>query len=81
LNLQEDDGYTFNFKQRKWVLEEWCGDHQEFEYKNQKEGIIESLPSQLKEVYNRYLSALEKGNCISSKASRSPKKEEIVLQL
>lgn len=61
LNLEEDDGYTFNFKKGKWVFEEWYGEHQEFEYKNQKEGTIESLPSQLKEVYNRYLSVLEEG--------------------
>ena len=61
LNLEEDDGYTFNFKKGKWVFEEWYGEHQEFEYKNQKEGIIESLPSQLKEVYNQYLSVLEDG--------------------
>ena len=61
MNLEEDDGYTFNFKKGKWVFEEWYGEHQEFEYKNQKEGIIESLPSQLKEVYNQYLSVLEDG--------------------
>ena len=61
LNLEEDDGYTFNFKKGKWVLEEWYGEHQEFEYKNQKEGIIESLPSKLKEVYNQYLRVLEDG--------------------
>ena len=61
LNLEEDDGYTFNFKKGKWVFEEWYGEHQEFEYKNQKEGIIESLPSQLREVYNQYLSVLEDG--------------------
>ena len=61
LNLEEDDGYTFNFKKGKWVFEEWYGEHQEFEYKNQKEGIIESLPSKLKEVYNQYLSVLEDG--------------------
>ena len=61
LNYGEDDGYTFNFKKGKWVFEEWYGEHQEFEYKNQKEGIIESLPSQLKEVYNQYLSVLEDG--------------------
>jgi len=23
LNLEEDDGYTFNFKKGKWVFEEW----------------------------------------------------------
>jgi hypothetical protein len=61
LNLEEEDGYTFNFKNGKWVFEEWYGERQEFEYKNQKEGIIESLPSQLKEVYNRYLNVLEEG--------------------
>jgi len=61
LNLEEDDGYTFNFKKGKWVFEEWYGEHQEFEYKNQKEGIIESLPSKLKEVYNQYLRVLEDG--------------------
>jgi hypothetical protein len=61
LNLEEDDGYTFNYKKGKWVFEEWYGEHQEFEYKNQKEGIIESLPSQLKEVYNQYLRVLEDG--------------------
>jgi len=61
LNLEEEDGYTFNFKNGKWVFEEWYGERQEFEYKNQKEGIIESLPSQLKEVYERYLNVLEEG--------------------
>ena len=61
LNLEEDDGYTFNYKKGKWVFEEWYGEHQEFEYKNQKEGIIESLPSKLKEVYNQYLRVLEDG--------------------
>ena len=61
LNLEEEDGYTFNFKKGKWVFEEWYGEHQEFEYKNQKEGIIESLPSKLKKVYKQYLSVLEDG--------------------
>ena len=61
LNLEEDDGYTFNFKKGKWVFEEWYGEHQEFEYKNQKEGNIESLPSKLKKVYKQYLSVLEDG--------------------
>lgn len=61
LNLEEDDGYTFNFQKGKWVFEEWYGDHQEFEYKNQIEGIIESLPSKLKEVYKRYLNVLNEG--------------------
>ena len=59
LNLEEDDGYTFNFKKGKWVFEEWYGEHQEFEYKNQKEGVIESENSKLKEVYKRYLIVLD----------------------
>ena len=61
MNLEEEDGNTFNFKKGKWVFTEWYGEHQEFEYKNQKEGIIESLPSQLKQVYNQYLSVLKDG--------------------
>ena len=61
LNLEEDDGYTFNFKKGKWVFEEWYGEHQEFEYKNQKEGIIESENSELKKVYKRYLNIIEDG--------------------
>jgi len=61
LNYGEDDGYTFNFKKGKWVFEEWYGEHQEFEYKNHKEGLIDSPPSQLKEVYNRYLNVLNEG--------------------
>jgi hypothetical protein len=59
LNLEEDDGYTFNFKKGKWMLEEWNGEYSEFEYKNQKEGLIESENSKLKEVYKRYLSFIE----------------------
>ena len=61
LNLEEDDGYTFNFKKGKWTLEEWYGEHPEFEHKSQKEGVIDSLPSKLKEVYKRYLNILEEG--------------------
>ena len=49
------------FKKGKWVFEEWYGDHQEFEYKNQKEGVIDSLPSKLKEVYKRYLNLINEG--------------------
>ena len=37
------------------------GEHPEFEHKSQKEGIIEPLPSQLKEVCIRYLSVFEEG--------------------
>lgn len=59
LNIEEEDGYTFNFKKGKWVLEEWLGEHQEFEHKDQKEGVIDSLPSKLKEVYKRYLDITE----------------------
>jgi hypothetical protein len=61
LNLEDDDGYTFNFKKGKWMLEEWKGEYSEFEYKNQKEGVIESENSKLKEVYKRYLNVLEEG--------------------
>ncbi len=61
LNLEEDDGYTFNFKKGKWVFEDCLGEHQEFEHKDQKEGVIDSIPSQLKEVYKRYLNIIEEG--------------------
>jgi hypothetical protein len=61
LNYGEDDGYTFNFKKGKWTLEEWYGEYSEFEYNNQKEGVIESENSELKEVYKRYLNVLEGG--------------------
>jgi hypothetical protein len=37
------------------------GEHPEFEHKSQKEGIIEPLPSKLKEVCIRYLSVFEEG--------------------
>jgi len=61
LNLEEDDGYTFNFKKGKWMLEEWNGEYSEFEHKSQKEGVIESENSKLKEVYKRYLIVLDEG--------------------
>jgi len=61
LNFEEDDGYKFTFKKGKWVLEDWYGEHQEFEHKDQKEGVIDSIPSQLKEVYGRYLSVINEG--------------------
>lgn len=61
LNLEEEDGYTFNFKKGKWVFEEWYGEHPVFEHQNTKEGVIDSLPSKLKEVYNRYLNVLNEG--------------------
>ena len=61
MNLEEDDGYTFNFKKGKWVFEEWYGEHPEFEHKSQKEGVIESENSKLKEVYKRYLNVLNEG--------------------
>jgi len=61
LNYGEDDGYTFNFKKGKWTLEEWYGEYSEFEYNNQKEGVIESENSELKEVYKRYLNVIEEG--------------------
>ena len=59
LNLEEDDGYTFNFKKGKWMLEEWNGEHPEFEHKDQKEGVIESENSKLKLVYKHYLSVID----------------------
>ena len=40
---------------------ECYGEHPVFEHEIQKEGIIESLPSKLKEVYNQYLNVLEDG--------------------
>ncbi|MDA9176898.1 hypothetical protein N9O11_01885 [Flavobacteriaceae bacterium] len=61
LNFEEEDGYKFTFKKGKWVLEEWYGEHPVFEYKDQKEGVIDSLPSQLKEVYKRYLNIIKEG--------------------
>lgn len=61
LNYEEEDGYKFIFKKNKWVLEEWYGEQPAFEHEIQKEDIIESLPSKLKEVYNQYLSVLEDG--------------------
>ena len=42
-------------------MEEWYGEYPAFEHEIQKEVIIESLPSKLKEVYNQYLSVLEDG--------------------
>ena len=59
LNYQEDDGFKFTFKNGKWVMEEFMGEHLVFEHESQREGIIESLPSKLKEVYRRYLEVLE----------------------
>jgi hypothetical protein len=59
LNYEEDNGYKFTFKKGKWVFEEWYGEHPIFEHKNTKEGLIDSLPSKLKEVYKRYLNIIE----------------------
>ena len=64
------------------------GEHPEFEHKSQKEGIIEPLPSQLKEVCIRYLSVFEEGeldivqgewivkrrNCVATLNNRGSKK-------
>jgi hypothetical protein len=61
LNHQEDDGYKFTFKGDKWVLEEFFGAHPVFEHGTQRDGLIKSLPSKLKEVYSKYLEALEEG--------------------
>lgn len=59
LNYQEEDGYKFTFKDGKWVMEEFMGEHLVFEHESRREGLIESLPSKLKEVYTRYLDVLE----------------------
>ena len=59
LNYQEDDGFKFTFKGGKWVMKEFMGEHLVFEHESQREGIIESLPSKLKEVYRRYLEVLD----------------------
>ena len=61
LNYEEDYGYKFTFKKRKWVFEEWYGEHPIFEHQNTKEGVIDSLPSKLKEVYKRYLNIIQEG--------------------
>ena len=61
LNFQEYDGYKFTFKNGKWRIEEWYGEHPIFEHQNTKEGVIDSLPSKLKEVYKRYLDIIEEG--------------------
>ena len=59
LNYQEEDGYKFTFKNGKWVMEEFMGEHPVFEHETKREGLIESLPSKLREVYKRYLEVLE----------------------
>ena len=61
LNYEEDYGYKFTFKKGKWVFEEWYGEHPIFEHQNTKEGVIDSLPSKLKEVYKRYLNIIQEG--------------------
>ena len=61
LNFEEYDGYKFTFKNGKWKIEEWYGEHPIFEHQNTKEGVIDSLPSKLKEVYKRYLDIIEEG--------------------
>ena len=59
LNYDEDYGYKFTFKKGKWVVEEWYGEHPIFEHQYTKEGLIDSLPSKLKEVYKRYLDIID----------------------
>ena len=59
LNYQEDDGFKFTFKGGKWVMEEFMGEHLVFEHENQREGFIESLPTKLKEMYERYLEVID----------------------
>ena len=58
MNFEEDDGYKLTFKKGKWVLEDWCGEHPIFKHDTKKEGVIESLPSKLKEVYRQYLNVI-----------------------
>ena len=60
LNYKEDDGYKFTFKNGKWILEEWYGEHPIFEHQTSKEGMIDSPPSELIEVYTRYLEVIDK---------------------
>ena len=59
LNFSEDNGYKFTFKKDKWVMEEWYGEHPIIEHQTSKEGVIDSPPSELKEVYNRYLEVID----------------------
>ena len=59
LNHEEDDGYKFTFKGGKWVMEEFMGEHPVFEHESQREGLVDSLPTKLKEVYTRYLEVLD----------------------
>ena len=59
LNYQEDDGFKFTFKGGKWVMEEFMGEHLVFKHGSQREGLIESLPTKLKEVYERYLEVID----------------------
>ena len=60
LNFQEDDGFKFTFRKGKWVMEEWYGEHPIIEHQTSKEGVIDSPPSELKEVYTRYLEVIDK---------------------
>ena len=55
---EDNNGYKFTFKKDKWVLEEWYGEHPIFEHQILKEGVIDSPPSELKEVYKQYLDVL-----------------------
>ena len=59
LNIEEDDGYKFAFQGGKWVMEEFMGAHPVFEHGSQRDGQIESLPTKLKEVYERYLEVID----------------------
>lgn len=60
MNLSDDNEYKFTFKNDKWVIEECCGEHPIFEHQTLKEGIIDSPPSELREVYKRYLEVIDK---------------------
>lgn len=60
LNYKEGQGYKFTFKNGKWKMEEWYGEHLIFEHQDSREGIIDSPPSELSEVYARYIEVIDK---------------------
>lgn len=60
LNFNEHEGLKFTFQKGKWILEEWYCEHPVFKHQTSKEGVIDSPPSELKEVYTRYLDVIDK---------------------
>ena len=59
MDHEEDNGYKFTFQGGKWVLEEFFGANPLFNHGSQRDGLIESLLTKLKEVYTRYLEVLD----------------------